>query len=129
YALVVVGLPYSAARILIIAVTIAELYLGTVLALRTDLKLAMMCATGLLLAYTAFLWYLSTLAHPPSCGCLGLTGLFKSNKQAAVLGLGRNCLLLWMLRASYSYYFPAGRQNAPSATASASAPCTEKAGI
>ena|SRR5437879_2751104 len=50
--------------------------------------------------------YLSTLAHPPSCGCLRLTGIFKSRKQEALFGLFRNCLILWSLKLAYDYYFP-----------------------
>jgi hypothetical protein len=34
-----------------------------------------------------FLWYLSTLANPPSCGCLGLTGMFDSSRHDAVFGI------------------------------------------
>lgn len=43
---------------------------------------------------------------PPSCGCLGLTGIFKSRKQEALFGLFRNCLILWALKLAYDYYFP-----------------------
>jgi hypothetical protein len=47
---------------------------------------------------------LSMLANPPSCGCMGLTQLFKSNKHNAVFGLLRNCVILWLLKGAYDYY-------------------------
>ncbi len=108
FALVSVGLPQAVANPAIIVATALELYLGLILLARSALKFAFICTTALLLAYTTFLWYLSTLAHPPSCGCLGLTGLFSSSKQEALFGILRNCALLWLLRLSYAHHFPKG---------------------
>lgn len=89
----------------IITVTAIELYLGWALVLRQDLKRTLTAAIVLMLGFTVFLWYLSTLAHPPSCGCMGLTGIFRSTKQAAIFGLFRNCAILWGLKLSYDFYF------------------------
>ena len=58
----------------------------------------------LMLAFSVFLWHLSTMAHPPACGCMGLTGMFTSTKKAALFGLARNCLILWGLKLSYAHY-------------------------
>jgi uncharacterized membrane protein YphA (DoxX/SURF4 family) len=92
---------------MVIAVTILELYLGTILLLKIDLKYALSLAMGLMFVFAGYLWYLSTLASPPSCGCLGLTGIFNSNKHAALFGLFQNCLILWALKFSYDYHFKA----------------------
>ena len=102
--------PYPWAKALVAATTILELYLGTILLLRLDLKFGMALATGVMLLFTAYLWYLSTMANPPSCGCLGATGVFKSNKHEALFGVLRNCLILWALKWSYDRHFPGTRQ-------------------
>jgi len=70
---------------------------------KLDLKYGLWAATGVLFAFTVFLWYLSTLANPPSCGCLGLTGLFKSNRADALFGIVRNVVILWLLKFAYDY--------------------------
>ena len=88
----------------IIAVTIMELYLGAILLLKIDLKYGLAVSMGLMFLFSLFLWYLSTLAHPPSCGCMGFTAVFKSNKHNALLGLFRNCVILWLLKLAYDYY-------------------------
>ena len=100
------NVPYGLANAIVIGLTLLELYLGLLLILQIDLKYALVFSTGLMFAFTGYLWYLSTLAHPPSCGCLGLTGIFKSRKQEALFGLFRNCLLLWALKLSYDFHFP-----------------------
>src|SRR6266567_1378486 len=84
--------------------TIVELYLGMILVLRIDVKYGLACAAALLFLFSLFLWYLSTLANPPSCGCMGLTAVFTSNKHNALLGLFRNCVMLWLLKLAYDYY-------------------------
>ena len=99
-------IPYGLANAIVIAVTILELYLGVLLILRIDLRYALVLSTGVMFAFTVYIWYLSTLAHPPSCGCLGLTGIFKSRKQEAWFGLLRNCLILWALKLTYDHHFP-----------------------
>lgn len=104
YALMSLGAPRLAGAATIAAITALELYLGCILLLRIDVRYALIVSTALMLAFTAFLWYLSTLAHPPACGCLGLTGMFKSTRHDALFGLVRNCLILWGLRLSYDYY-------------------------
>jgi hypothetical protein len=106
-ALVALGPPMGVARIAIGALTCIELWLGIVLIFGVNRRVALWAATGLMLSFSLFLFYLSTMAHPPSCGCLGLTGAFSSNRQAALFGLGRNCLILWVLRGAYDYYYPA----------------------
>ena len=91
----------------IIVVTMGELYLGVLLLLKVDLRCGLWLATGLLFAFTVFLWYLSLLAHPPSCGCMGLTGLFLSNRHHALFGIFRNVVILWLLKFGYDYYVKA----------------------
>jgi hypothetical protein len=97
-ALIAVGTAPPLARACITLLTALELYLGGMLILGFDMKLGLRLATGLIFTYSAFLFYLSTMANPPSCGCLGLNGAFASNKQAAIFGLLRNCVLLFLLR-------------------------------
>jgi hypothetical protein len=110
-------LPHWLAHWTIMAVTAVELYLGVLLVGKIDLKYGLAAAMALMFAFTVFLWYLSTLADPPGCGCLGLTGAFTEGKKGAVLGVARNCLILWFLKMSYDYYSGAGR--GPAATAGA----------
>jgi uncharacterized membrane protein YphA (DoxX/SURF4 family) len=86
------------------AVTAIELYLGTILLLKLHLRYAFVVSTALLFVLTGFLWFLSNMAQPPGCGCTGI-GIFKSNKDAALFGLFRNCVLLWAIKLSYDYYF------------------------
>src|SRR5260221_6775285 len=105
FAMMALDLPVWLSKSTIMAVTALELYLGFVLLLRKDLRWGLSLSTALMLAFTVFLWYLSTLAHPPACGCLGLTGMFRSTKQEAIFGLVRNCLILWGLKLSYDFYF------------------------
>src|SRR5262245_11496817 len=111
YALMSLDAFHSFAATIIICVTGLELYLGTILLLRLDVGYGLWAATVLMFVFTGFLWYLSTLAHPPSCGCMGLTGMFKSTKQAALFGLIRNCLILWCLKLSIDYYAELKRGN------------------
>jgi hypothetical protein len=97
--------PYWVAHWTVIVVTGVEIYLGVILLGRIDLRYGLAATTGLIFVFTAFLWYLSTLANPPACGCLGLTGAFESGKKGAVLGIARNCVILWLLKLSRDYYF------------------------
>lgn len=91
----------------ITTVTMVELYLGILLLFKVDLRYGLWLATGLMFAFTVFLWYLSLLAHPPACGCMGLTGLFLSNRHNALFGIFRNCVILWLLKFGYDYYIKA----------------------
>jgi hypothetical protein len=104
------------ASLAIIAITVLELYLGILLLAKADLTYAIAAATVLFLLFAAFLCYLSTLAHPPSCGCMGLTAVFSSNRQGAFFGLARNCGILWLLQGAYGYYgaIPKTRPRTPS---------------
>jgi hypothetical protein len=92
FALISLDLPHWLARWTIILATAVELYLGVILLARIDLKWGLAATSALMLAFTAFLWYLSTLAHPPTCGCMGLTWAFTSGKKGAVLGVARTAL-------------------------------------
>lgn len=105
-ALIALGVGTKYALAAIAAVTAIEIYLGTILLLKIDLKNGLGVATALVLAFSLFLAALSTLAHPPSCGCMGLAAIFRSHKHNAILGLARNVLILWMLKWAYDYYFP-----------------------
>ena len=94
------------AKGIVASVTSIELYLGTILLLRIDLKYGLSLSTAIMFVFTAYLFYLSTLAHPPSCGCLGLTGMFQNSRVEAISGLARNCAILWALRWTYFRCFP-----------------------
>ena len=117
-ALKAMDLPIGLARWTIVVVTALELYLGVLLVGRSDLKFSLAAATVLMFAFTVFLWFLSTLAHPPSCGCLGLTGVFTAGKRGALLGIARNCVILWLLKLAYDHYSPRWRVGAAGAEAS-----------
>ena len=99
--------PYSWAKAIVASVIVLELYLGAILLLRFSLRFAMVSATVLMLAFTGYLWYLSTVANPPSCGCLGLTGIFQNSRHEALLGLARNLAILWAIKWSDDRHFPA----------------------
>lgn len=105
FAIASLDFPHWVAHWTIIVVTAVELYLGVVLLGRIDLKYGLAATAALILAFTGFLWYLSTLASPPACGCLGLTAAFESGKKGAVIGIARNCVILWLLKISHDYYF------------------------
>jgi hypothetical protein len=92
------GLSQGVASAFVVGALISELYLGTTLLLSIDLRFAIGASMVLMLLFTGYMFYLSTLAHPPSCGCLGLTGIFTSSKHAALFGLFRNCAILWALK-------------------------------
>jgi uncharacterized membrane protein YphA (DoxX/SURF4 family) len=98
------GVTYQVATLLVTAVIVSELYLGVVLISHIDLKYAISVSMGVMLVFTAYMCYLSSLASPPSCGCLGVTGIFKSNKEAALFGMFQNCVVLWLLKLAYDYY-------------------------
>ncbi len=102
-ALETLGVGPWAASWAIIILTVLELYLGILLLFKVDLKYALSIATALMFVFTCYLFYLANMAHPPSCGCLGLTGLFNSNKQNALFGVFRNCVILWGLKLGYDY--------------------------
>ena len=106
-ALFALGFSLPAASATITAITAVELYLGLILLLKLDLRIGLLAASGILLAFSLFLGYLSTLAHPPSCGCMGMTALFKSNRHNALFGLLRNAALLWCAAWAYGYHFRA----------------------
>ena len=90
-------IPPALAKWVILIVTTLEIYLSILLLFRISLSSALTGASILLFAFATYLWYLSTLADPPSCGCIGLTSLFDSNKDAAIFGLVRNVLLLYLV--------------------------------
>jgi hypothetical protein len=105
-ALVTVHFNPGFADVVIAVTTTIELYLGVILLSRLDPRFSLIAATSLISVFTIYLFYLTTLAQPPSCGCLGLTGLFKNSRNEAVVGLLRNCAILWTLRWSYACAFP-----------------------
>jgi hypothetical protein len=111
-----VGLSYAWAKGLVAATIIAELYLGIILIWRLDLKFGLGAAMALMLRFTAYLWYLSTVADPPKCGCLGLTGMFNSSKHEALFGVFRNCVILWALKLTMDYHFKPGEPQEATAT-------------
>jgi len=99
------NVPYAVAKALITATIIAELYLGVILVWKLDLRFGLSMAMVLMFLFTGYLWYLSTLADPPKCGCLGLTGMFNSSKHEALFGVFRNCVILWALKLSFDHHF------------------------
>ena len=105
-ALMALEVGHGLARLITETITTLELYIGVILVLKINLKFALQSATALILVFCFFLSFLATMAHPPSCGCMGLTAVFSSNRHNALFGLVRNCVLLWMLRCSMDHYFP-----------------------
>jgi hypothetical protein len=106
-ALVSFDLPLVWADWLVYALVITELYLGAMLVLRIDLRLTLSLSMGLMFCFVAFMWYLSTLANPPACGCLGLTGIFESTRHEAIFGLLRNVTLMVLLKIAYDEHLKA----------------------
>jgi hypothetical protein len=99
-------IPYQMSKWTVIGLTVIELYLGVLLVFKIDLRYSISFSMALMFGFLLYLWYLTTLAHPPSCGCLGLTGIFQSTKSEAVFGVLRNCLLLWGLHWTYQNCLP-----------------------
>ncbi len=108
-ALTALDFPRPWAILLIVVITILEMYLGVILLLKIDLRCGLIMVMALLMVFSIFLFFLSTMAHPPSCGCMGLTAVFTSNRHNAIFGLLRNCVLLWLLKGAYNHYFPPTR--------------------
>ncbi len=67
-------------------------------------RTAVLSAAILLVFLNLYLGYLITLANPPSCGCLGMIGLFKSSRHAALFGIVRNTLLIFALALHFRHY-------------------------
>jgi len=105
YGLLALDFNPRVAQIAVFATIVAELYLGTILVFRIDTKYALAACMLLFLIFTCYLSYLSMLANPPSCGCLGLTAVFQSNRHNALLGLARNCAILWLIKLAYDAQF------------------------
>src|SRR5690242_2775782 len=100
-ALETIGFSNGLAGTVVALVLIAEIYLGTLLLTGIEARYAMGVSIALMLIFTGYMFYLSTMAHPPSCGCVGLTGIFNSSKHEAIFGLLRNCIILWLLKLSF----------------------------
>jgi hypothetical protein len=100
------GMTRWVAEMLVYLVTVLELYVGTILVLKIDLQFALRVAFGIIFIFAIYLFYLSTLANPPSCGCLGLSAIFKSTRHQALIGLTRNVAILWAVVLASQYYFP-----------------------
>lgn len=90
---------------LVLLATSAEIYLGFLLFFKIAPRFAMRLAISVLFLFSTYVFYLSTLADPPSCGCLGLTGIFKNSRHQSFFDLTRNVLLLWAMTLSYSAMF------------------------
>lgn len=114
YALLSLDVPRVTAVFTVIGVTAVEFYLAVLLLAKLDTLRALMGASVLMFLFTMFLWYLATLAHPPACGCMGLTGMFRSTRHEALFGLVRNCLILWAVLISYNHHRSAPHQASPS---------------
>lgn len=119
-ALETLGLPTGLAEPMVAAATAAEIYVGLLLIFGIDLRYTITFSIVMMSIFTAYLFYLSTLAHPPACGCTGLTGIFNSSRHAAIFGVGRNCLILWMLKIAHDMLprstVPASAAGEPAAT-------------
>jgi hypothetical protein len=118
-ALVSLGASRGIAKGLVAAIIAIELYLGSILLLKLDLKYALVLATCTIFTFTLYLFYLTTLTSPPSCGCLGLTGMFRNSREEAVWGVARNCAILWALSWLASRRFPVDKGDGSTGTASA----------
>ncbi len=106
YGLEAVGVPEALATPGVVGLTVIELYLGIVLLLGWSTRIYLPAVIVMFLGFTAYLWYLSTLASPPGCGCLGLSEVFSSTKDQALFGMIRNTFLIGYMSASYSHLFP-----------------------
>ena len=103
-ALTSIGFSTSISLALVCLITVIELHLGITLTTRLDLRFSLIAAITVLFTFSLFLFVLSTMANPPSCGCMGLGEIFRSSRHNAMFGLLRNCALMWLLSAGYSYY-------------------------
>jgi len=81
------------------ALTFVEGMLGVLLLLSPTAAFRWMAA-GLLVAFTMFLTVLALSADPPSCGCFGLVMHFRSARTEAIIGIGRNLMLVGLLLSS-----------------------------
>jgi hypothetical protein len=104
YALKALAVPTDLAKALVLTVTALELFLGSLLLSRCNLNFVLRSTLALFCGFTVFLWYLSTWAHGPSCGCLGLSDVFYSERANAVLGIVRNCAVMLMLAEGLRVY-------------------------
>ena len=100
-ALEIIGLSKGLAGFAVSVALMVEMYLGVLLLTGIDHRYALGVSIALMPVFTVYLFYLSTLAHPPSCGCVGLAGIFNSSRHEAVFGLLRNCVILWMLKLAF----------------------------
>jgi len=91
------GSPRLVAELLIGTICAVELYLAFCLWLHPKDRANIMVTMCVFFLFTTYLTYLGTLADPPSCGCMGLTGVFESNKKNALVGAARNAILLLFL--------------------------------
>jgi uncharacterized membrane protein YphA (DoxX/SURF4 family) len=78
-------------------VTAVELYAAAMLLCFERKNTGCFVAMLSLICFTVFLLYLSTLAHPPECGCGPLLEFFKSSRQNALAGIVRNLALIGLL--------------------------------
>lgn len=101
------GLPFRLADALVASVTGVELALGLMLVLGVARRPAAVATMLLLTLFTAYLAWLAMLAQPPACGCLGLGYLFESHRHNALLGMARNCALVWLLKLALDRATPA----------------------
>jgi hypothetical protein len=106
------GVSRTVADLAITGAVVLELYLGIILLLKIDLRWGLGLSMGMMFFFTCYMWYLSTLANPPRCGCLGLTGLFESSKHDALFGVFRNVAILWALKLAYDYYVRSSKASA-----------------
>jgi hypothetical protein len=81
----------------VFAVTVTEMAIGVCLLMGINVRGILKTAGSLILLFTCYLWYLSTLANPPACGCLGLSGIFDTNRQQAFFGMVRNMMILFVI--------------------------------
>lgn len=103
-ALAVLTMNIKLSTVLAICVGVVQIHIGLLLLLRHSSDEALRWGIALLFCFTVFLWYLRTLATPPSCGCPGLHGLFSSNCDAALFGMIRNVVLMLLLLGTFAAY-------------------------
>ena len=105
-ALIAIGLSPLWAVNVIFVVTVLEVYLSFLLLFEKDLRFSLVASMSLMTVFVIFTFYLSTMANPPSCGCLGLARIFESSRYEAFGSLVRNCLILWLLKICLDRRFP-----------------------
>ena|SRR5712691_8469367 len=85
-------LPDALAGVVVWAVTLGEVALGTLLLLKPLSKPLLYTLAAILIIYSVNLGILLSSEHAPSCGCLMQE--YEQGRQGKIVGLVRNCVLM-----------------------------------